>query len=161
MQPQAQLSIILWVNLGHIHPKLVESFEDEHGYLSLYACNLSGSLLTIGNRTWPFSPTEVKEALDEQRGNFSSTVDFPEDREGELPVTFIFCSEAAKLNPVPEHLPVAVRTGPQAPTLKLVENATPGNCQFPLHASADEDGSSDEDAEEEEAAKAVKIEEVN
>ena len=86
MQPSALLSIILGGDLGHIFPKIVESYEDTYGYLALYNCQLSGRLIAMGNRTYPYSAKEAKEVLD---GNFSATVDFPEEKDYDLPsVTF-------------------------------------------------------------------------
>ena len=67
----------------------------------------------MGNRTFPYSPTEVKEALAEQTGNFSSTVDFPEDKNSDLPVITNYHSVAARLPPLLENLPIATRNGPQ------------------------------------------------
>ena len=57
LKPQAQLSIILGVDVMHIAPKLVKSFEDKHGYLALYACGLSDSLVVMGIRKYPLSST--------------------------------------------------------------------------------------------------------
>ena len=55
MQPSAPLSIILGGDLGHIFPKIVESYEDTYGYLALYNCQLSGRLIAMGNQTYPYS----------------------------------------------------------------------------------------------------------
>ena len=92
MQQSAPLSIILGGDLGHVYPILQDSFEDQHGYLSLYQDRLSGAKLVAGNRTYPYSVQEVKEVLAEQTGNFSATVDFPEEEECDLPSVTLYHS---------------------------------------------------------------------
>ena len=63
VQQSAPLSIILGVDVGHVHPILQDSFKDQHRYLSLYQDRLSGAKLVAGNCTYPYSIQEVKQVL--------------------------------------------------------------------------------------------------
>ena len=57
------LMVVLGIYVGHIHPVIVEPYEDTHGYLALYKCHLSGCLIAMKNFTSPYSPKETKEVL--------------------------------------------------------------------------------------------------
>ena len=56
MKPPAKLSLILGMDLHQVQPKLVEQFSDKLGFKGLYACFFSNTLITCGNRIFPYSP---------------------------------------------------------------------------------------------------------
>ena len=60
---QARLSIILGMDVMHWALILVEQFKDKHGFLALYACKLSNSIIPMGNRQFPYTPDEAQSAL--------------------------------------------------------------------------------------------------
>ena len=49
------MSLIIGMDLPHVQPKLVEQFNDSHGFMAVYACSLSQKLITVGNRTYPYT----------------------------------------------------------------------------------------------------------
>ena len=103
----------------------------------------------------PYGSKEVKEVLAEQTGNFSATVDFSEDKTGDLPVTISYHSAAARL-PLYQATKIS-----QTYTLDMVDNPTTGMNQFKLQGRAYENGCSDEEPDEKEATKGIQIQEVN
>ena len=70
-------------------------------------------------------------------------MDFPKEKNGDLPVTTSYYSAAAKLPLLLENLPIASRNGPQTATLEMVENPTTKLSQFKVQERAYEDGSSE------------------
>ena len=75
MRPQAKLSIILGIDLHHVQPKLVEKFVDKHGFPGLYACSLSNTLITCGNRVYPYAPAKARSALAQHTNSFGVTTE--------------------------------------------------------------------------------------
>ena len=145
--------------MGHVHPILQDSFKDQHGHLSLYQDRLSGAKLVAGNRTYPYSIQEVTEVLAEQTGNFSATVDFPEEEEYDLPSVTLYHS-ATEHPLLFENLPITTRMDQGKGTLEMVDKPTSGMSQFKLQDKIYKDGSSEEEPEEKEARKAIQIQEV-
>ena len=115
MKPPAKLSLTLGMDLHHVQPKLVEQFNDNHGFMGLYACSLSITLITCGNRTFPYSPEEVRRALAQHTNSFGVTTEDVSDLEEEnlssLPSTAMFHSA------LQEDCKTAVR--PKKPSLTI------------------------------------------
>ena len=42
IRPTAKLSIVLSLDLGHLSPKLIDTYQDFYGYLSIFECILDG-----------------------------------------------------------------------------------------------------------------------
>ena len=73
-RPAAKLSIVLGLDLGHVAPKLIDTYSDEHGYMSIYYCPFDDKLIASGNRTFPLTGEDVDQVLAEQTsGCFSQT----------------------------------------------------------------------------------------
>ena len=81
MKPPAKLSLILGMDLHHVQPKLVEQFNDKHGFMGLYACSLSNTLITCGNRVFPYSPEEARRTLAQHTNSFGVTTENVSDLE--------------------------------------------------------------------------------
>ena len=72
----------------HVQTKLVEEFKDQHGFLGLYACSLSNTLLSYGNRVFPYTPAEARSALAQHTNSFGVTTEEAKELEEEhLPIT--------------------------------------------------------------------------
>ena len=116
MRPQARLSIILGMDVMHWAPRLVDQFKDKHGFLALYACKLSKSLIPMGNRQFPYMPAEAQSALSQDTSNFSVSTTCMEEEEGDfedLPHSTIF-------HGVTNDYPLATRVGPKCPLLQFL-----------------------------------------
>ena len=117
MRPQARLSVILGMDVMHVTPQLIEEFRDRHGFLALYACTLSNSLITMSNRQYPYTPAEAQSALSQNTSNFSVFTTFMEDEVTDcedLPLNTIFHGAT-------EDYPIATRLGSKEPTLKFLD----------------------------------------
>ena len=159
VQQSAPLSIILGADVGHVHPILQDSFEDQHGYLSLYQDRLSGAKLVAGNCRYPYSVQEVKQVLAEQTGNFGATVDFSDEEDGDLPTVTLYHS-ATGSSLLPENLPIATRMDQGRGTLEFLHKPTTGISQLML-PEINKDGDSEEEPQRMEARKRIQIQEVN
>ena len=84
------------MDVHHVQPKLVEKFSDKHGFLGLYACFLTNTLITCGNRIFPYSPEEARGLLVQHTNIFGLTTedasDLEEDNLSSLPSTALFHS---------------------------------------------------------------------
>ena len=84
------------MDVHHVQPKLVEKFRDKHGFLGLYTCSLSNTLITCGNRIFPYSLEEARRALAQHTNIFGLTTedasDLEEDNLSSLPSTALFHS---------------------------------------------------------------------
>ena len=120
MKPPAKLSLILGMDAHYVQPKLVEQFSDKHGFLGLYACSLSNTLITCENRIVPNSPEEETRALAQHTNSFGVTTedasDLEEDNLSSLPSTTLFHSA------LQEDCQTAVRLEPRSPTLQFQED---------------------------------------
>ena len=120
MKPPAKLSLILVMDVHHVQPKLVEKFRDKHGFLGLYTCSLSNTLITCGNRIFPYGLEEARRALAQHTNIFGLTTedasDLEEDNLSSLPSTALFHSA------LQEDCPTAVQLGPRSPILQFQED---------------------------------------
>ena len=112
LRPQAKLSIILGMDIFHVRPKLVEEFRDDHGFLALYACQLSNTLILCGNRVFPYTPAEARSALAQHTNSFGVTLEEADDlEEDDFPITSLFHGA------LQEDCPIATWAGPKEPAL--------------------------------------------
>ena len=81
MIPPAKLSLILGMDIHHVQPKLVDKFSEKHGFLGLYACSLSNTLIICGNRVYPYSPEEARSALAQHTNGFGVATEDAADLE--------------------------------------------------------------------------------
>ena len=116
MSAPARLSIILGMDVMHLGPTLVDKFQDRHGFLALYACKLSNSLIPMGNCQFPYSAAEAQSALSNDTSNLGvSTSSLEEDEvsNDSLPLTSSF-------HGVTSDYSVAIRLSPKRPTLQFL-----------------------------------------
>ena len=82
------------MDLHHVQPKLVEKFSDRYGFLGLYACSLSNTLITCGNRVYPYTLKEARSAFAQHTNSFGVTTEEEADLEeidfSSLPSTLLF-----------------------------------------------------------------------
>ena len=103
------------MDLWHWGPTHVDQFQDQHGFIAIYACKLSNSLISMGNRQFPFSPIEVQSALYNDTSNFGAATSPLEEDEfsnENLPLTSSF-------HGVTGNYPLATRLGSKRPTLQF------------------------------------------
>ena len=94
----------------------MDQFKDKHGFLALYACKLSSSLIPMGNRQFPYPPAEAQSALSKDTSNFGVSTSSMEEEDvatEDLPLTSIF-------HGVTSDYPVAIRLSPKRPTLQFL-----------------------------------------
>ena len=79
------------MDIFHIQPKRVKEFRDDHGFLALYACQLSNTLIFCGNRVFPYTPAEARSALAQHTNSFGVTLEEADDlEEDDFPITSLF-----------------------------------------------------------------------
>ena len=66
----------------HWAPVLIDQYQDNHGFLALYACKLSNMVIVQGNRHFPYTPEEAQDAL-----AATSSIEDQEVGDDDLPVT--------------------------------------------------------------------------
>ena len=85
-RPQAKpLAVILGMDCMHWAPVLIDQYQDNHGFLALYACKLSNMAIMQGNRQFPYTPEEAQNAL-----AATSSIEDQEVGDDDLPLTTIF-----------------------------------------------------------------------
>ena len=119
-QPQRML-LVVGLDLYHYFPPMLDSYKDKHGLVSLHHCPFSGRILACGNRTFPLSPTFVKNILnrlDSSQGFFNTVYEIKESKnqsnDSSSPVQMTLLSAAA------------IRA-PALPTETEVARPAPGN----------------------------------
>ena len=116
-KPPAKLSLILGMDLHHVQSKLVEQFNDNHGFMAVYAYSLSQKLITAGNRMYPYNEETARIALS-NTNNFGVATEnvSEEDNLSSLPSTALFHSA------LQENCQTAVRFRPKSPALYFPED---------------------------------------
>ena len=61
--------------------KLLDKFSDRPGFLGLYACSLSNTLITCGNRVYPYTSEEARSALAQHTNSFGVATEEAADLE--------------------------------------------------------------------------------
>ena len=110
VQRQGVLGLILGLNFCHIGPKVVDTFSDKHGYMSVLECPLAGRLIASGNRTLPLSKNNIDKAIKEHNSSFYIAMGDTPGENGEKHTTMsLFCS--LQLSPPLPDLQVPVKLG--------------------------------------------------
>ena len=79
------------MDVFNVRPKLIDEFSDMHGCMSLYACPLSSKLILCGNRIYPYTPAQAREALAQHTNSFGViTEEAKEEEDLTLPSTSLF-----------------------------------------------------------------------
>ena len=115
-QPKRRLSVVLGMDIFNIRPKLIDEYSDMHGCMSLYACPLSAKLILCGNRIYPYTPAQAREALAQHTNSFGVITEEAEEEDLSLPTTSLFHGA------LEESRPIATWVGPKEPALCFLED---------------------------------------
>jgi hypothetical protein len=160
VRSSAKLSIVLGLDLMHIAPKLVDTFTDQHGFMSVYYCSLMPGIVASGNRTFPLSVAAVDKLLARKKPSATSgcfTQTCGEMQEDWVPVTSLLAA-ATSLPPLDLGLPHAHVVNP-GPALQFLHNGQPAG-ETDMHDTETEDSEEEGDATDDEVAAQVRVEEA-